>query len=183
MAVVSEKSQNITGIQRVNVWDNPWLNTKFLIGGTMIILVILFGLLGPFFWDTELAYVASSPTNLPPMWQEKGTPEHPLGTESNGRDMLAYFGGRRTLTSIAEAPMRVADLLGRFDVEANVRGGGLSGQAGAIRLGIARALVIYDESLRPVLRAAGMLTRDPRMVERKKYGMAGARKRYQFSKR
>ncbi len=101
----------------------------------------------------------------------------------NGRDMLAYFGGRRTLTSIAEAPMRVADLLGRFDIEANVRGGGLSGQAGAIRLGIARALVTYDESLRPVLRAAGMLTRDPRMVERKKYGMAGARKRYQFSKR
>jgi peptide/nickel transport system permease protein len=91
MAVVSEKSQNITGIRRVNVWDNPWLNSKFIIGSTMIILVILFGLLGPFFWDTELAYVASSPTNLPPMWQEGGTREHPLGTESNGRDMLAQL--------------------------------------------------------------------------------------------
>ena len=91
MAVVSEKSQNITGVRRINVWDNPWLNTKFIIGSTMIIFVILFGLLGPFFWDTELAYVASSPTNLPPMWQEGGTPEHPLGTESNGRDMLAQL--------------------------------------------------------------------------------------------
>jgi peptide/nickel transport system permease protein len=91
MAVVSEKSQPVTGIRRINVWDNPWLNPKFLIGSGMIILIILFGLLGPYFWDVELAYVASSPTNLPPMWREGGTPEHPLGTESNGRDMLAQL--------------------------------------------------------------------------------------------
>jgi peptide/nickel transport system permease protein len=91
MAAVSEKTQNLLGVQRINVWDNPWLNPKFLIGSTMIILVILFGWLGPYFWDVELAYVASSPTNLPPMWMEGGTAEHPLGSESNGRDMLAQL--------------------------------------------------------------------------------------------
>jgi len=101
----------------------------------------------------------------------------------NGRDMLEYFGGRKALISTVEAPLKLTDTLGKFDIEANVRGGGLSGQAGAIRLGIARDIIMYDETLRPVLRAAGMLTRDPRMVERKKYGLAGARKRYQFSKR
>lgn len=74
---------------RLNLWDSPWLNTKFVIGSAIILVVILFGLLGPLFWDTDLAYTASSPTNLPPMWMAKGTPEHPLGTESNGRDMLA----------------------------------------------------------------------------------------------
>jgi peptide/nickel transport system permease protein len=77
--------------RRVNVWDSPWLNSKFVTGSTIILLVLLFGLLGPLFWDTELAYTASSPVNLPPMWQEKGTPAHPLGTESNGRDMLAQL--------------------------------------------------------------------------------------------
>lgn len=89
MAAVSEKSESTSGIKRVSFWDSAWLNSKFVLGSTMIIFIVLFGLLGPLFWDTELAYTASSPTNLPPMWREGGTPEHPLGTESNGRDMLA----------------------------------------------------------------------------------------------
>ncbi|MFN2303156.1 MAG: ABC transporter permease [Anaerolineales bacterium] len=89
MAVAESTSLGITGIKRERIWDSAWFNTKFLLGSFMIILIILFGFLGPFFWDTELAYTASSPINLPPMWQEGGTPEHPLGTESNGRDMLA----------------------------------------------------------------------------------------------
>ncbi len=89
MAVVDSTSQGVTGIKRERVWDSAWFNTKFILGSSMIILIILFGLLGPYFWDTELAYTASSPINLPPMWQEGGTPEHPFGTESNGRDMLA----------------------------------------------------------------------------------------------
>ncbi len=91
MAAVDSKTQGIPGIKRVNAWDSAWLNTKFILGSSVILLVILFGLIGPYFWDTDLAYTASSPTNLPPMWQEKGTPEHPLGTESNGRDMLAQL--------------------------------------------------------------------------------------------
>ncbi len=75
----------------MNVWDNPWLNTKFVIGSSIILIVLLFGLLGPLFWDTDLAFTASSPLNLPPMWMEGGSSEHPLGTESNGRDMLAQL--------------------------------------------------------------------------------------------
>lgn len=80
-------------------------------------------------------------------------------------------------------PMKCVSMEGRFDIEATTVGGGMTGQAGAIRLGIARALVQMDENLRKRLRAGGHLTRDPRMKERKKYGQPGARKRYQFSKR
>lgn len=80
-------------------------------------------------------------------------------------------------------PLEVTEKEGHFDVAITVRGGGKSGQSGAIRLGIARALVEFDEDLRSPLRNAGMLTRDPRMVERKKYGQKKARKRFQFSKR
>lgn len=76
--------------RRFNKWDNPWLNTKFLIGCGIIAVVVLFGLLGPLFWDTNLAFTGSSPLNQPPVWQG-GLPEHPLGTESNGRDMLAQM--------------------------------------------------------------------------------------------
>jgi peptide/nickel transport system permease protein len=72
-------------------WDNPWLNTKFIAGSTIISIVLLFGLLGPLLYDTELAYTGSAPVNLKPMWVEGGTPAHPLGTESNGRDMLAQL--------------------------------------------------------------------------------------------
>ncbi len=100
----------------------------------------------------------------------------------NGRPFLDYF-KRETLKMIVEEPLEVTNTLGKFDIYARVKGGGLSGQAGAMRLGIARALVLYDESLRPTLRSKGFLTRDPRMVERKKYGQPKARKRFQFSKR
>lgn len=87
MAVVEGESRGF----KVSVWDSAWINTKFILGSSIIFLIILFGLVGPYFWDTDLAYTASSPTNLPPMWRESGTPDHPLGTESNGRDMLAQL--------------------------------------------------------------------------------------------
>jgi len=93
-----------------------------------------------------------------------------------------YF-GRATLMQIVRQPLEATNSLGRFDVSVNAAGGGLAGQAGAIRHGIARALVRLDESLRPLLRKAGLLTRDPREKESKKYGRKRARKRFQFSKR
>jgi small subunit ribosomal protein S9 len=95
---------------------------------------------------------------------------------------LDYF-KRETLQMVIEQPLVVTDALGKYDIHASVNGGGLSGQAGALLLGIARALVKANEDLRPLLRKNGFLTRDPRMVERKKYGQPKARKRFQFSKR
>lgn len=80
-------------------------------------------------------------------------------------------------------PLQVTEVLEKFDVMATTKGGGVVGQAGALRLGIARALCAYNAELRPTLKRAGLLTRDPRVKERKKYGLAGARKRFQFSKR
>lgn len=100
----------------------------------------------------------------------------------NGRPVAEYF-ARPTLVMMIEQPLKLTDTLGSLDISANCKGGGLSGQAGALRLGIARALVNENPDLRPTLKAAGLLTRDPRMVERKKYGQPGARKRFQFSKR
>ncbi|HFE53626.1 MAG TPA: 30S ribosomal protein S9 [Bacteroidetes bacterium] len=100
----------------------------------------------------------------------------------NGRPIEDYF-KRETLKMIIEEPLQVTETLGKFDIVARVVGGGLTGQAGAVRLGISRALVQYDETYRPILRRRGFLTRDPRMVERKKYGQPKARKRFQFSKR
>jgi small subunit ribosomal protein S9 len=100
----------------------------------------------------------------------------------NGRPLQEYF-PRTALHLVIEEPFAALPGESNFDVVATVRGGGLTGQAGAIRLGISRALVEYDEALRKTLRGAGLLTRDPREKERKKYGLAGARKRYQFSKR
>lgn len=100
----------------------------------------------------------------------------------NKRPVDTYFGlewRRRTLLD----PLKVTETTDQFDVVVNVKGGGLTGQAEAIRLGIARALVQFNEELRKPLRDAGYLTRDPRMVERKKYGQPKARKRFQFSKR
>lgn len=100
----------------------------------------------------------------------------------NNQSLIDYF-KRETLKMIIEQPLEKTDTLSKFDIIADVRGGGLTGQAGAVRLGIARALVKFNEELRPILRTNGFLTRDPREKERKKYGLAGARKRFQFSKR
>lgn len=100
----------------------------------------------------------------------------------NNRDFENYF-PRETLRMIIRQPLHVTGLLGKYDVIANVNGGGLSGQAGALRHGIARALVAIDADLKPKLKKEGLLTRDPREVERKKYGQRGARRRFQFSKR
>ena len=100
----------------------------------------------------------------------------------NKRPLDEYF-GRETARMVVRQPLEVAEALERFDIKVTVSGGGGSGQAGAIRHGIARALVEYDESLRPPLRQAGLLTRDAREVERKKIGLRKARKRPQYSKR
>lgn len=96
---------------------------------------------------------------------------------------IADFFSRETLRGIVRQPFELTSTTGKFNVIANVNGGGESGQAGAIRHGITRALLISDAALRGVLKAAGLVTRDPRMKERKKYGQKGARKRFQFSKR
>lgn len=101
----------------------------------------------------------------------------------NGREGLLEYFKRETLLMDIEQPLILTDTHGKFDFFIRVNGGGLTGQAGAVRLGIARALVAYSEDFRPALRKAGFLTRDPRQVERKKYGLAKARKRFQFSKR
>lgn len=100
----------------------------------------------------------------------------------NGRPLEEYFPGVARRYRILE-PLRVADLEGRFDVFANVQGGGVSGQADAVRHGIARALLNVDPNLRPLLRQHGLLTRDPRAKERKKYGRKRARRGFQYSKR
>ena len=100
----------------------------------------------------------------------------------NGKEMDAYF-ARPVLQMILRQPFQVAGVEGEFDVMATVKGGGLSGQAGAVKHGISKALQLYDPSLRGALKAAGFLTRDSRVVERKKYGKAKARKSFQFSKR
>lgn len=100
----------------------------------------------------------------------------------NGRELSAYF-PLASLRSLIDQPFKVTGTEKKFDVIASVTGGGLTGQAGAIRHGIARALSMADANLRPVLKQAGLLTRDPRMKERKKSGQPGARKRFQFSKR
>jgi small subunit ribosomal protein S9 len=100
----------------------------------------------------------------------------------NGRDAEQYF-GRDVLLAQAKSPLRTLDLAGRFNVSVKVVGGGVSGQAGAVRHGVARALVRVDEEFRSVMRKNGFLTRDPRMKERKKYGLKRARKAPQYTKR
>lgn len=100
----------------------------------------------------------------------------------NGRDIDDYF-GLETLKLIVRQPLDTTDLLGKVDISATVSGGGVTGQAGAIRHGIARALLEADPELRAALKKAGYLTRDPRMKERKKYGLHAARRAPQFSKR
>ena len=100
----------------------------------------------------------------------------------NGRSIDEYF-GLETLKMVVRQPLAAVDLVGKVDINATVEGGGVSGQAGALRHGIARALLLVNEEYRPVLKAAGLLTRDPRMKERKKYGLKAARRAPQFSKR
>ena len=100
----------------------------------------------------------------------------------NGRDIDDYF-GLETLKLIVRQPRTLTDTLGKFDTVCTVAGGGVTGQAGAIRHGLSRALLVFNPELRPTLKAAGMLTRDPRMKERKKYGLKAARRAPQFSKR
>ena len=100
----------------------------------------------------------------------------------NGRTMDIYF-GRETSKMILVEPLKLVDQMGKLDVFVTARGGGLSGQAGAIRHGISRALCDLNPEYRPILKKAGFMTRDARAVERKKYGRPGARKRFQFSKR
>ena len=109
----------------------------------------------------------------------------PNGTGSitiNGRDIDNYF-GLETLKMVVRQPLVTTELVGKVDIICTVKGGGVSGQAGAIRHGISRALLLASEDYRPILKKAGFLTRDPRMKERKKYGLKGARRAPQFSKR
>ena len=101
----------------------------------------------------------------------------------NGKTVEQYFGGRETSWMVVRQPLEATESVSRFDLKITVAGGGPSGQAGAIRHGITRALMAYDESLRKTLRAAGFVTRDARAVERKKVGLHKARKGYQYSKR
>jgi small subunit ribosomal protein S9 len=100
----------------------------------------------------------------------------------NGKDMAVYF-ARPVLQMVIGQPFKVANVTGQFDVMCTVAGGGLSGQAGAVKHGISKALTLYDPELRPALKASGFLTRDSRVVERKKYGKPKARRSFQFSKR
>ncbi len=100
----------------------------------------------------------------------------------NGRSLSDYF-HNKALEKEVEKPLEITERAGAYEVVVNIRGGGPSGQAGAIRLGVSRALVRAESVLRPMLKKAGFMTRDSRVVERKKYGRAGARKRFQFSKR
>ena len=112
------------------------------------------------------------------VWVKPGTGKITI----NGRDQKVYF-ARPTQQMVIQQPFDVTQRREQFDVVATVSGGGLSGQAGAVRHGISRALVNYEPSLRPVLKPGGFLTRDPRAVERKKYGRPKARRSFQFSKR
>jgi small subunit ribosomal protein S9 len=100
----------------------------------------------------------------------------------NGIGLREYM-KRDSLALLVQQPLETTNTAGKYDIKANVRGGGLSGQAGALQLGIARAILLHDESHKKVLKAGGFLTRDPREKERKKYGQPGARKKFQFSKR
>ena len=102
--------------------------------------------------------------------------------EVNKRTFDDYF-PRETLRMIIMQPLELTDTVGQFDVHVNVKGGGMSGQAGAVRHGISKALLLYNEKYRDVLKKAGFITRDPRVKERKKYGRRGARARFQYSKR
>jgi small subunit ribosomal protein S9 len=111
-------------------------------------------------------------------WLRPGTGQITI----NGRPIDRYF-SRETAKMVVLQPLVLTDMVGKFDILVNVTGGGLTGQAGAIKQGITKALLVYDVQLRAVLKKAGFITRDSRVKERKKYGQKGARARYQYSKR
>ena len=112
------------------------------------------------------------------VWLKKGEGKISV----NGKSLDNYF-SRPVLQMIVNQPLEIIQLVGNFDIKETVKGGGLSGQAGALRHGISKALSLYDQTLRPALKKIGFLTRDSRVVERKKAGLAKARRSYQFSKR
>ena len=112
------------------------------------------------------------------VWIKRGNGEITI----NGKTLDKYF-SRPVLQMIVNQPIEVIQSAGSYEIKATVKGGGLSGQAGALRHGISKALSLYDNSLRPLLKKVGFLTRDSRVVERKKFGLAKARRSYQFSKR
>ncbi|MFV3131655.1 30S ribosomal protein S9 [Niveispirillum sp. KHB5.9] len=112
------------------------------------------------------------------VWVKPGTGKITV----NGRELAVYF-ARPVLRMMINQPFQITNRVEQFDIIATVSGGGLSGQAGALRHGISKALTFFEPGLRPPLKAAGLLTRDPRVVERKKYGKAKARRSFQFSKR
>ena len=127
----------------------------------------------------ERAYATGKRKNsIARVWLKRGKGEVTI----NGKKVDKYF-SRPVLQMIVNQPMAVIQSTGSYEIKATVKGGGLSGQAGALRHGISKALSLYDNSLRPVLKKVGFLTRDSRVVERKKFGLAKARKSYQFSKR
>jgi len=117
-------------------------------------------------------------TSVARVWLQSGQ-----GTITVNRRPFENYFPRETLRMMICQPFQLTNTLGQFDVSVNVGGGGIAGQAGAVRHGIARALLAFDDKLRQALKRAGLLTRDPRMRERKKYGQPGARKQFQYSKR
>ena len=128
---------------------------------------------------TERYYATGHRKNaIAKVWLKPGTGE----IKVNNRPLLDYV-GRRTLEQIVRQPLELAQVSDRFDVMVRALGGGVSGQAGAMRHGIARALIVFDPELRPVLKKPGFLTRDPRVKERKKYGRKRARRGFQYVKR
>lgn len=128
--------------------------------------------------DSEFYATGRRKESVARVWLKPGTGVMTI----NGRSMDDYF-GRETSKMVINQPLEVLEQLGKVDMTVNVRGGGLSGQAGAIRHGLARALCVWNPEFRPAMKKAGFLTRDARVVERKKYGQPGARRRFQFSKR
>ena len=129
--------------------------------------------------NKERAYATGKRKNsIARVWLKKGSGEIKI----NGKSLDKYF-SRPVLQMIVNQPLDVVKAENSYEIMASVKGGGLSGQAGAIRHGISKALSLYDQSFRPSLKKVGFLTRDPRVVERKKAGLAKARRSYQFSKR
>ena len=127
----------------------------------------------------ERAYATGKRKNsIARVWLKRGNGEISI----NGKKLDKYF-TRPVLRMIVNQPLDIIQSIGNYEIKATVKGGGLSGQAGALRHGISKALCLYDNTLRPSLKKIGFLTRDPRVVERKKSGLAKARRSYQFSKR